>query len=142
MRKGILFTKVAIDTVVKPKNKTGEKKENYVSLIEYLFEKLIEAGDSATFEVSNVNSFKTAYYRLRRHRNYSVSMKNKYFLIRDSDSKKPIRTGESRPAKIDFILIEDKNAELRPKYTQIPLTEQYPNMTIEQIQAMLNREED
>ena len=138
MTSNVVFTKTAIETVVKKRNNKSEKKNNYVDLIEKLFIKLLEVGDTATFEVDNVNSFKTAYYRLRGHRNHSVTMKRKQFLIRDSETLKPIRSGESRPAKIDFILIEDKSQPMR----RITLAEQFPDMTEEQINHMLNRREE
>lgn len=138
MTGSIVFTKTAIETVVKKRSKSSEKKNNYVDLIEKLFIKLLEVGDTATFEVDNVNSFKTAYYRLRGHRNHSVKMKRKQFLIRDSETLKPIRSGESRPARIDFILVEDKSQPMK----RITLAEQFPDMTEEQINNMLNRREE
>lgn len=136
MKKEIIYSKTVINDTAKIKAES--EKDKYTTIVEQLFIKLQEVGDTATFEVDNVNSFKTAYYRLRGHRNHSVKMKKKLFLIRDAQTLKPIKTGESRSGKIQMILIEDRNKPMR----RITLAEQFPDMTEEQIQAMLNRREE
>ena len=140
MKIPITYSKTPIEETKKIQSDRANDK--YSDCVQTLFLQLKDVGDTATLEVDNVNSFKTAFYRRRAHKRNSLSIANKSFVIRDAETGSPIRTGENRAGKVSVILVEDRNNIIRPQYTAIPLTEQYPNMTIEQIEAMLKREED
>lgn len=116
--------------------------DKYSVFIDQLFYTLDKVGKTATFEVDNAHSFKTAFYKRKKHKANSVIEANKSYTIRFASNNQPIKSTDNQESEIVVVLVEDRNKLIRKNYHDIPLTEQFPGMTEEQIHAMLNRKED